>query len=138
MGIDSFDELTDEQRTQANSYRDQIERDEGDDIDLEAKELVRQRADAIANGAEPETEAEEQLQDSIGKLSRSYKNNGMSDKNINTQISNDFASIRAGGYSEATDLEIGAKNAMSKAKDVADVIASPVKDVKKYYRKKNS
>ena len=138
MGIDSFDELTDEQRTQANSYRDQIERDEGDDIDLEAKELVRQRADAIANGAEPETEAEEQLQDSIGKLSRSYKNNGMSDKNINTQISNDFASIRAGGYSEATDLEIGAKNAMSKAKDVADVIASTVKDVKKYYRKKNS
>lgn len=137
MNVDDLNNLTDEQKLEANNYREQIQQQEGEEIDRQAKEHVRNRANEIAGGADPETLAESRLNDSINKLKKSYKNNGMSDKNINQQLSNDFVNIREGKYKEATHAQIQAKDMASNVKGKLDVLASPVTDAKKYYRKKN-
>jgi len=138
MNVDDLNNLTDEQKEQANSYREQIQQQEGDEIDRQAKEQVRNRANDLAGGADPETLAETRLSDSINKLKKSYKNNGMSDKNINQQLSNDFANIRDGKYQEATHMQVQAKDFAVKVKNVGETLASPVTDAKKYYRKKHN
>ena len=138
MNLKDLNNLTDDQKTEANRYREQIMQDEGSDIELQAKEQVRTRAQDILNGSTPQTEAEQDLFNSMEKMKKTYKENGMSDKNINRQLSNDLVDIRAGKYREATNAQIIGKNIATKATNVADVIASPVNDVKKYYRKKHN
>lgn len=138
MNLKDLNNLTDDQKEEANRYKEQIKREEGGEIDAQAKEQVRTRADAILNGDTPQTEAEKNLSDAMAKLKRGYKSNGMSDKNVYKQVSNDLVDIRSGKYTEATNLQINAKNAANKVSDIADVIASPVKDVKKFYRNKNN
>lgn len=136
MNVNDLNDLTDEQKLEANKYREQIQQQEGEEIDRQAKEHVRNRANEIAGGSDPQTMAETRLKDSINKLAKSYKNNGMSDKNVNQQLSNDFVNIREGKYKEATHIQMQAKDMKDNVKGKIETLTSPVTDAKRYYRKK--
>ena len=137
MGLDSLDNLTDEQKSQVKTLKDNIRQNEGDDIEAQASQEMGVRATELANGAMPETEEEENLSNAIKKIRNTYSEEGMSNSNIDNQIANDFANIREGKYSEASGLEMKAKEAADKGKEIVDTLHSPVRDVKKFYKENN-
>ena len=55
---------------------------------------------------------------------------------INEQITKDFGKVKKGEYKEGSKIEKNVKDTVEGAKDVANIFVSPVKDVKKFYKKK--
>ena len=148
MNVKNLDDLDDEQKEQAARIKDNIEQTQGDEITKQAKGYVALRASQIVRGEEnPETEAEENMKNSIEKLRTYYTDNGMNEKYTNVQISEDLSDIRKGKYKESSHAEIEFNNKIKNFKDagelakqtgqiIATPITAPVNKVRKYYRKK--
>ena len=148
MNVDNLDDLSNDQKEQAATIRENIEQTQGDEITKQAKGYVALRASQLVRGdANATTEAEETMKDSIEKLRTYYTDNGMSEKYTNVQISEDLSDIRKGKYKESSHAEIEVKNKFKSFKDagelakqtgeiIATPITAPINKVKKYYRKK--
>ena len=147
MKVSDLNNLDENQQKEANRIRENLEKTDGENITEQAKKFVALRADEIANGREPTTEAENEMKDAMDKLRTTYQNDGMDSRYSNLQISEDLANIRKGKYGESSHIEAKAKDIAKNAKEagkiaketgkiIATPVTAPVKKAKKFFRKK--
>lgn len=123
-------------KIQNYEIRKRIIRDEGKGIKKKSHNFATGRMESLANGEKGKNDNEKKISKDIKRLRVSYANKGMKEEKINEQITKDFGKVKKGEYKEGSKIEKNVKDTVEGAKDVANIFVSPVKDVKKFYKKK--
>lgn len=113
-----------------------INREEGKGIRRKAHNYAKGIMEETASGEVPKNDTTKRISRHINKLRASYANQGMKEDKINEQIKTDFGKIQKGEYKEGSTIEKDVKNVAQGAKDAANVITSPIRDTRKYFKRK--